>query len=102
MNYLHSIFLCLIVSSSILLAQTDSTKKNFKPYSLIDAAPVAINKNDFKPQINLSIQSIDAITGLPIDAKINYYTFGDSIVIAKNGKAVSWAAQGNEKIIIVS
>ena len=102
MNYLHSIFLCLIVSSSVLLAQTDSTKKSFKPYSLIDAAPVAINKNDFKPQINFSIQSVDAITNLPIDAKINYYTFGDSTVTAKNGKTIFLAAQGNEKIIIVS
>lgn len=102
MNYLHSIFLCLIVSQSVLLAQTDSIKKSFKPYSLIDAAPVAINKNDFKPRINFSIQSVDAITNLPIDAKINYYTFGDSTVTAKKGKAVSLAAQGNEKIIIVS
>ena len=102
MNYLHSIFLYLIVSSSVLLAQTDSIKKSFKPYSLVDAAPVAINKNDFKPQINLSIQSVDAITGLPIDAKINYYTFGDSTVIAKNGKTISFATLGNEKIIIVS
>lgn len=102
MNNLYSIFLCLTVPSFVLLAQTDSIKKSFKPYSLIDAAPVAINKDDFKPQINLSIQSVDAVIGLPLDAKINYYTFGDSIVTAKNGKAISLAALDNEKIIIVS
>lgn len=100
MNYLH--FLFLIIGQSVLFAQTDSTKKKFKPYGLIDAAPVAISKDDFKPQITMTIHSVDATTSLPLDALIDYYTFGDSSVTAINGKVVSFHTNGNEKIILVS
>ena len=102
MNYLNSLFLYLIIGQSVLFAQTDSTKKSFKPYGLIDAAPIAISKDDFKPPINLAIQTVDEITKLPVDAKINTYVFGDSVISTKNGKAVSFAANGNEKIVVIS
>ncbi len=102
MNYLRLLFLFLIATQSVLSAQSDSTKKSFKPYGLIDAAPVAINKNDFKPQINITIQSIEVTTNKPVDAKIAYFTFSDSIKLEKKGKEVSIATIGNEKITIIS
>ena len=101
MNYLRLLFLLLIVEQTVLFAQKDSIiKKGFKPYSLIDAAPVAISKDDFKPQINITIQAVDALTNLPLDVKFDYYTFGDSIISTQNGKIVSLAINRNEKIVI--
>ncbi|MCE9540776.1 MAG: hypothetical protein K8R85_16380 [Bacteroidetes bacterium] len=99
---LRILFLILIVSQSVLFGQKDSTKKNFKPYGLIDAAPVAINKNDFKPPIILTIEPVDAITNAPVNAKLDYYTVGDGIIRSENGKVISLTINGNQKIIIVS
>ena len=101
MTYLRILFLLLIVNQSFLFAQFDSIKKSFKPYGLIDAAPVAIDKNDFKPQISISIQSVDLITNVPIDAKIDYFTASDSILTEKSGKVVSIQTTGNEKIVLI-
>ena len=99
---LRLLFLFNIVSQSVLFGQKDSIKKSFKPYGLIDAAPVAINKNDFKPPIILTIQDVDAITNSPINAKLDYYTVGDTVILTENGKAISLTINGNQKIGIVS
>lgn len=102
MASLRLLFLLLILEHPLLFAQTDSIiiKKSFKPYGLIDAAPVAINKDDFKPQITITIQPVDAITNLPLHVNFEYYTFGDSVISTKNGKLVSLAVNRNEKIVI--
>lgn len=99
---LRLLFLFIIVSQSVLFGQKDSIKKSFKPYGLIDAAPVAINKNDFKPQVILTIQVVDAITNSPINAKLDYYTLGDTVILTENGKVISLTINGNQKIGIVS
>ncbi|MDP1747555.1 MAG: hypothetical protein Q8L90_18415 [Bacteroidota bacterium] len=99
---LRLLVLFFIVSQSVLFGQKDSIKKSFKPYGLIDAAPVAINKNDFKPQIILKIQVVDAITNSPVNAKLDYYTVGDTIIHTENGKVISLTINGNQKIGIVS
>lgn len=99
---LRLLFLFIIVSQSVLFGQKDSIKKSFKPYGLIDAAPVAINKNDFKPLIILTIQVVDAITNSPINARLDYYTVGDSVILTENGKVISLTINGNQKIGIVS
>ena len=102
MNFLHLLFLYSLVCQSVLFAQTDTIKKKFKPYGLIDAAPVAINKGDFKPQISLTINSVATTTNLSLEASLAFYTFSDSSVIAKKGKVVSFPTKGNEKIAIFS
>lgn len=99
---LRLLVLFFIVSQSVLFGQKDSIKKSFKPYGLIDAAPVAINKNDFKPQIILTIQVVDAITNSPVNAKLDYYTVGDTVMLTENGKVISITINGNQKIGIVS
>lgn len=102
MNYFLFLFLLLTIGQSALFAQPDSIKKSFKPYGLIDAAPVAIDKADFRPDISIFIKAIDAISGLPVEAHIVYYTPGDSILSMAIGKAVSVIAKNNETIVIVS
>lgn len=99
---LRLLVLFFIVSQLVLFGQKDSIKKSFKPYGLIDAAPVAINKNDFKPQIILTIQVVDAITNSPVNAKLDYYTVGDFVILTENGKVISLTINGNQKIGIVS
>lgn len=99
---LRLVFLFFIVSQSVLFGQKDSIKKSFKPYGLIDAAPVAVNKNDFKPQIILTIQVVDAITNSPVNAKLDYYSVGDNVILTENGKVISLTLNGNQKIGIVS
>lgn len=99
---LRLMFLLFIVSQSVLFGQKDSVKKSFKPYGLIDAAPVAINKNDFKPQVILTIQVVDANTNSPVNAKLDYYTVGDTVISTENGKVISLPINGNQKIAIVS
>ena len=101
---LRLLFLLLILEQPVLFAQTDSIiiKKSFKPYGLIDAAPVAISKDDFKPQITITIQAVDAITNLPLNVNFEYYTFGDSVISTQNGKVVSLAVNRYEKIVIAS
>jgi hypothetical protein len=99
---LRLLVLFIIVSQSVLFGQKDSIKKSFKPYGLIDAAPVAINKNDFKPQIILTIQVVDAITNSPVNAKLDYYTVGDTVISTENGKVISLTINGNQKIGVVS
>lgn len=99
---LRLLVLFIIVSQSVLFGQKDSVKKSFKPYGLIDAAPVAINKNDFKPQIILTIQVVDAITNSPVNARLDYYTVGDNVIHTENGKVISLTINGNQKIGIVS
>ncbi len=102
MNYSHLLFYLFLASQSFLFAQTDSVKKKFKPYGLIDAAPVAINKDDFKPQIILTMQAMDALTNIPVNVRIDYYTFGDSTINTENGKVVSVPVNVNKKTVIVS
>ncbi len=102
MSDLRLLFLLFIVSQSVLFGQKDSVKKNFKPYGLIDAAPVAINKDDFKPSIILTVLAVDAITNSPINAKFDYYTVGDTVINTENGKVISLTINGNQKIAIVS
>lgn len=99
---LRLLFLLFIVSQSVLFGQKDSIKKSFKPYGLIDAAPVAINKNDFKSQIILTIQVVDAITDSPVNAKLDYYTVGDSAISTEIGKVISLTINVNQKTGIVS
>lgn len=99
---LRLVVLFFIVSQSVLFGQKDSVKKSFKPYGLIDAAPVAINKADFKPSIILTINVVDAITNSPITAKFDYYTVGDTAINTENGKVISLVINGNQKIGIVS
>ncbi len=102
MSNLRLLFLLLIVSQSVLFGQKDSVKKNFKPYGLIDAAPVAINKDDFKPSIILTINAVDAISNASINTKFDYYTVGDTVINTENGKVISLTINGNQKIAIVS
>jgi len=85
-----------------LFSQTDTIKKSFKPYGLIDAAPVAISKEDFKPQIDVTIRAEDAISNLPLEARFNYYTSEDTAIKTGNGNLVSLIINPNEKITIVS
>lgn len=102
MSDLRLLVLLFFIPQSFLFAQKDSTQKSFKPYGLIDAAPVAINKNDFKPQIVLTINAVDAITDLPVNARFDYYLYGDTVVNTENGKVISLTLNGNEKIGIIS
>lgn len=102
MSDLRLLVLLFIISQSVLFAQKDSTKKSFKPYGLIDAAPVAIDKSDFKPQIVLTINAVDAITDLPVNARFDYYSYEDTVINTENGKVISLVISGNEKIGIVS
>lgn len=99
---LRLLFLFFIVSQSVLFGQKDSIKKRFKPYGLIDAAPVAVNKNDFKPQIILTIQVVDAITNSPVNARLDYYTVRDTARLTEIGKVISLTINSNQKIGIVS
>lgn len=96
------LLLFFIVFHSVLFGQKDSIKKTFKPYGLIDAAPVAINKNDFRPPVILTIQVVDAITNSPLNARLNYFTVGDTTIHTENGKVLSLTINGNQKIVIVS
>ncbi len=102
MCYLRLIFLVFLFIQSVLFAQADSTKKKFKPSGLIDAAPVAIDKADFSPTINITIQAVDATSKQPLEARIAYYISGDSLVTIKNGKEVSISAKSGQEIVIVS
>ncbi|MES2286958.1 MAG: hypothetical protein V4547_14805 [Bacteroidota bacterium] len=102
MSDLRLLLLLFIVSQSVVFGQKDSVKKKFKPYGLIDAAPVAINKEDFRPSIIITIQAVDAITNSPINAKFDYYTVGDTVISTENGKVISLAINGNQKMGIVS
>ena len=102
MSDLRLLVLLFIFSQSVLFAQKDSTKKSFKPSGLIDAAPVAINKSDFKPQIVLRINAVDAITNLPVNARFDYYIEGDTVANTESGKVISLTIKGNEKIGIVA
>lgn len=99
---LRIFFLIFIASQSVLFGQKDSIKKNFKPYGLIDAAPMAINKDDFKPPIILTINAVDANTNSPVNTKLDYYTVGDMGISSENGKVISLTVNGNQKIAIVS
>ncbi|MES2140684.1 MAG: hypothetical protein V4511_13330 [Bacteroidota bacterium] len=102
MMELRIFFLIFIASQSVLFGQKDSIKKNFKPYGLIDAAPMAINKDDFKPPIILTINAVDANTNSPVNTKLDYYTVGDMGISSENGKVISLTVNGNQKIAIVS
>lgn len=102
MNHLRFLFLLLIVGQTVLFAQKDSIKKSFKPYGLIDAAPVAINKEDFNPQTFLTIHAVDAISNLPVIAKFDYYNSGDNVVNTENGEVVSLTLNRHEKTSIIA
>ncbi len=102
MNHLRFLLLFLIVGQSFLFAQKDTIRKSFKPYGLIDAAPIAVNIGDFKPDVNVTIQTYDSISNLPAASQFCYYTFGDTVLNKTEGKEVSLTAKRNGKIIIVS
>lgn len=101
MKHLQLLFFIFIVSHSQLFSQTDSVK-SFKPYGLIDAAPFAINKNDFKPNVTITIHAVDAVTNLPLNTLFEYYIFDDSVVKVANGSVTSITAERNERIVIIS
>lgn len=101
MNFIHVLFLLLIVGQSVLFAQQDTIKKGFKPYGLIDAAPVAVSDADFKPPINITIQLVDALTNIPVNVTMDYYAFGEGIMSMKNGSIISLISNRNEKLIII-
>ena len=101
MDFLHLLFLFLIVGQPVLFAQKDTIKKGFKPYGLIDAAPVAVSDADFKPQINIAIQPVDALTNIPVNVTMDYYVFGDGIMRTEKVSIISLTSNRNEKLIII-
>ncbi len=102
MNHLRFLLTLLILGQSILSAQTDSAPKRHTPSGLIDAAPFAIKKEDFKPQINLTVQTVDSITNSPVDSRFDYYVSSDTLVkVNEGGTSLSFNVNRNKNIIVL-